>query len=113
MTRPIGHPTAQTENGKIWSGIQLAARSIETLHRAFHLRRNAAPISNLYRSSCMDIQAFVPDIEARFLRYVRIDTQADESSPSIPSTAIQFNLLNLLADELRELGADEVTIADY
>ena len=61
----------------------------------------------------MDIQSLVPDIETRFLRYVKIDTQADESSPSIPSTAIQYDLLNLLADELRELGASDVTIADY
>jgi tripeptide aminopeptidase len=61
----------------------------------------------------MDIQQFIPDIEARFLRYVKIDTQADESSSTIPSTAIQYDLLNLLADELRELGASDVTIADY
>ena len=61
----------------------------------------------------MDIQSFVTDIETRFLRYVKIDTQADESSPSIPSTSIQFDLLNVLADELRELGASDVTIADY
>ena len=61
----------------------------------------------------MDIQSFVPDIEARFLRYVKIDSQSDESSPSIPSTTIQYDLLNLLADELRELGASDVVIADY
>ena len=61
----------------------------------------------------MDIQSFVPDIEARFLRYVKIDSQSDESSPSIPSTTIQYDLLNLLADELRELELSEVEIADY
>ncbi len=61
----------------------------------------------------MDIQALVPDIESRFLRYVKIDTQSDESSPSIPSTAIQYDLLNLLADELRQLSASNVTITDY
>lgn len=61
----------------------------------------------------MDIQSFVPDIEARFLRYVKIDSQSDESSPTIPSTTIQYDLLNLLADELREIGASEVDIAEY
>lgn len=61
----------------------------------------------------MEIQDFVPDIEARFLRYVQIDTQADENSPSVPSTAIQLDLLKLLADELRDMGASDVTIADY
>lgn len=61
----------------------------------------------------LDIQQFVPEIETRFLRYVRIDTQAEESSSTIPSTMIQFDLLNVLAAELRELGASDVTIADY
>ena len=61
----------------------------------------------------MDIQSFVPDIEERFLRYVRIDSQSDEKSESVPSTAIQYDMLNLLADELRALGASDVMIADY
>lgn len=61
----------------------------------------------------MEPQDFVPDIEARFLRYVQIDSQADESSPTVPSTAIQNDMLTLLADELRQLGASDVTIADY
>src|SRR5688500_8928295 len=61
----------------------------------------------------MDIQDFVPDLEERFLRYVKIDTQSNESSPSIPSTAIQYDLLKLLADELRGLGASDVTLTDY
>lgn len=61
----------------------------------------------------MDIQAFVPEIEERFLRYVRVDTQSDETSPSIPSTAIQLDLLKMLAGELREMGAADVALADY
>lgn len=40
----------------------------------------------------------------RFLRYVQIDTQSDANSPSAPSTAKQFDLLNLLAKELGDLG---------
>lgn len=64
-------------------------------------------------SSAIDIQQFVPEIEARFLRYVRIDSQADDTSPTVPSTAIQWDMLNLLADELREIGASDVVIADY
>ena len=46
----------------------------------------------------------------RFLRYVRYDTQSDESSTSYPSTATQLVLLRDLADELRALGAAEVTM---
>ena len=41
----------------------------------------------------------------RFLRYVKIDTQSMEDSESYPSTAKQLDLLKLLVQELRELGA--------
>ena len=40
----------------------------------------------------------------RFLRYVRIDTQSDEESTTVPSTAKQRDLSELLARELHELG---------
>ena len=46
----------------------------------------------------------------RFLRYVRIDTQADEKSSSLPSTAKQFNLSRLLERECRDLGLNDVSI---
>jgi tripeptide aminopeptidase len=44
----------------------------------------------------------------RFLRYVTIDTRADEKSTSIPSTPGQLVLLDLLAQELRDLGLTDV-----
>jgi tripeptide aminopeptidase len=40
----------------------------------------------------------------RFLRYVRIDTQADEKATRYPSSPGQLELGKLLADELRALG---------
>ena len=40
----------------------------------------------------------------RFINYVKIDTQSDDSSSSTPSTSKQFNLLNLLKSELTEFG---------
>lgn len=40
----------------------------------------------------------------RFLRYVRIDTQSDPHSPTIPSTEKQKDLGRLLVKELRALG---------
>jgi len=40
----------------------------------------------------------------RFLRYVQIDTTSDPDSPTIPSTARQLVLLDLLVDELKALG---------
>ncbi len=52
------------------------------------------------------------DLLERFLRYVRIDTQSDESSPTSPSTEKQLTLSRMLADECRQLGFDDVSCAD-
>ena len=54
------------------------------------------------------------DVLERFLRYVQVDTQsADEHCDQVPSTAIQFDLANMLAEELRELGANDVVVTDH
>jgi tripeptide aminopeptidase len=49
----------------------------------------------------------------RFLRYVRIDTQSQEDQATVPSTAKQWTLANLLAEELRALGASHVRVSDF
>lgn len=49
----------------------------------------------------------------RLLRYVKIDTQSKEDADTYPSTSKQFDLLNLLVKELKELGAKDVTIDKY
>lgn len=49
----------------------------------------------------------------RFLRYVTVDTKADESNPGSPSSPGQLVLLDALAAELRALGAAEVTRDDH
>ncbi|MCU0789442.1 MAG: peptidase T [Nitratireductor sp.] len=56
---------------------------------------------------------FDRELEERLIRYCAIDTQSDASSPTSPSTERQFDLLRLLADELREIGASEVELTDY
>ncbi len=56
---------------------------------------------------------FDREVEERFLRYVRIDTQSDEGSATSPSTEKQLDLLRLLADELRSIGARDVTLTEY
>ncbi len=61
----------------------------------------------------MDFTTFLSELEERFLRYVQIDTQSDEASTTTPSTAKQYDLLNLLADELCGLGAADVQITAY
>lgn len=49
----------------------------------------------------------------RFLRYARIDTQSKDESDTYPSTAKQFDLLNLLVKELQDIGARDVTIDEH
>jgi tripeptide aminopeptidase len=49
----------------------------------------------------------------RFLRYVQIDTQSDESSTSYPSTATQLVLLRALVDELRGIGLADAAIDEH
>jgi tripeptide aminopeptidase len=53
------------------------------------------------------------DVLQRFLRYVRIDTQSDEESRTIPSTAKQRDLSELLAGELRELGLEDANVDEH
>jgi len=49
----------------------------------------------------------------RFLRYVRIDTQSQEGQSTTPSTAKQWDLARLLADELRGLGVADVRVSEH
>jgi tripeptide aminopeptidase len=53
------------------------------------------------------------NILSRFLRYVQIDTQANEDSTSFPSTPGQLVLLEMLKQELRELGAADVQMTRH
>ncbi len=48
----------------------------------------------------------------RFLRYVAVDTRADESSTTCPSTPGQLVLQRLLAEELRAIGLADVNVDD-
>src|ERR1043166_5048133 len=49
----------------------------------------------------------------RFLRYVKIDTQSAEDQTTVPSTKKQLNLANLLAKELKEIGAQNVRVSEF
>jgi tripeptide aminopeptidase len=59
------------------------------------------------------MNGFDQELEERLIRYCAIDTQSDASSPTSPSTERQFDLLRLLADELRGIGASDVELTDY
>lgn len=46
----------------------------------------------------------------RFLRYVKVDTQSDEGSETNPSTKKQFDLANMLVDELKQMGVSDARV---
>ncbi len=48
----------------------------------------------------------------RFCRYVKVDTTANEDSQDYPSSAGQLELSRLLAEELSQLGLEEVSVSD-
>ena len=50
------------------------------------------------------------EIIKRFTTYVKIDTQSNEDSTTTPTTEGQLELVNLLADELREIGMEDVEV---
>ena len=53
------------------------------------------------------------DITERFIRYARILTTSDENTGMTPSTPGQMEFAHMLADELREIGMQEVTCSEF
>jgi tripeptide aminopeptidase len=58
-------------------------------------------------------RTFQHSVLERFLRYVRIDTQSDPSSPTTPSTEKQKDLGRILAQELRDLGVADAHLDEF
>lgn len=53
------------------------------------------------------------EVEERLVRYVQVDTTADEGSKTTPSTAIQLDLQRILQAELEEMGAEDIVLTEY
>jgi tripeptide aminopeptidase len=49
----------------------------------------------------------------KFLRYVAVDTQSDDSCEKTPSTQKQFDLANMLVKELNQLGIKDATVDEH
>lgn len=49
----------------------------------------------------------------RFLKYVKVDTQSDDTTGTTPSTEKQKNLSKLLVEELKELGVKDAYMDEY
>ena len=58
-------------------------------------------------------ESLAPDVLARFLRYVRIDTQSRRDRTSSPSTPGQLELGRVLVAELEEAGLDDVHLDEH
>jgi tripeptide aminopeptidase len=52
------------------------------------------------------------EIIDRFTSYVKVDTQSDYGSETTPSTPGQMTLANMLVEELKQIGMEEVAIDD-
>jgi len=49
----------------------------------------------------------------RFLKYIKTDTQSDENSESFPSTASQLEFAKALAEELKQIGLQDVDMDQH
>ncbi len=65
------------------------------------------------KAAPIDQAQFNRELEERLVRYARIDTQSDEQSTTSPSTEKQFELLELLVEELQAIGAHDVKLTEY
>ena len=68
----------------------------------------SAPTAGAARNAPFD-----EELERRFVRYARVDTQSDEASTTTPSTERQFDLLRMLQGELEAIGAQDVRLTEY
>lgn len=48
----------------------------------------------------------------KFLRYVKVNTESDPYSGQNPSTKCQFDLANILAKELKDLGLENIKVSE-
>lgn len=58
-------------------------------------------------------QKYLKDIENRFCRYVKIDTESDPQSKTYPSTEKQKDLGRIMVKELLELGLEDAHMDEY
>lgn len=55
----------------------------------------------------------IPALTERFFRYVAVTSQSDAAQTTIPSSAGQLELAKLLAEELKQLGLNDIHIDEH
>lgn len=53
------------------------------------------------------------DIVERFIKYVKIDTESNPHSNSVPTSKKQFDLANVLVEEMKEMGIEDAHVDAY
>ena len=53
------------------------------------------------------------EVFERFLKYIKIDTQSDDTSDTYPSTKKQFDLAKVLQKELQEMGLKDISLDEH
>jgi len=71
------------------------------------------PLSSEAKGNPGMTDGFDRELEERLTRYAAIDSQSDIDSPSQPSTACQHDMLDLLVDELGQIGAADILKTEY
>lgn len=57
--------------------------------------------------------ALASQLTQRFFRYLAITSQSDPRASTLPTTAGQHAMAQALADELRQLGLDDIVIDEH
>ena len=58
-------------------------------------------------------EARINTLEERFVRYCKVDTQSDSTSPTAPSTPCQLDLSRMMVEELKTVGIEDAYLTDY
>jgi tripeptide aminopeptidase len=61
----------------------------------------------------MDFKKYNFTVTDRFVKYAKIDTQSDPTSPTCPSTEKQKNLGNVLVEELKQMGLSDAALDEH
>ena len=63
--------------------------------------------------STMNLEHYIHTVKDRFIKYAKIDTEADPNSDTFPSSMKQKDLGNILVEELKEIGISDAEMDEW